>query len=82
MNVVDTHAHRAGRLLLAIADEDTAQAAAIGREAAAEPGGIFALLVAMASVGIASARMAAGEEWRTHMVAALHGLELGGEEYD
>lgn len=80
MNVVDTHAHRAGRLVLALADEDTAQAAAIGRETAAEEGGIFALLVSMASVTAASAQAAFGAEWRTRMVAALHGLELGDEE--
>ena len=80
MNVVDMHAHRAGRLVLALADEDVAQAASIGKEAAAEEGGIFALLTAMASVTAASAQATFGAEWRTRMVAALHGLELGDED--
>lgn len=76
MNATNTAAHRAGRLILAIADNDDAQTIALLREAADAPGGVLALVTAIASVAIESARAIAGDEWRSVLVTSLNALEL------
>jgi len=51
-------------------------------EIAKQPEEMLSILVEMASVAIESARMVVGDEWRSVMVTALHGIVLfadGGE---
>jgi hypothetical protein len=72
----NTESLRAGRLLLAVADEDLPQTVRIMHETMTEPSGIVGLVVALATVGIESAKLSYGDDWRSVMVHALNGIEL------
>jgi hypothetical protein len=67
---------RAGRLLLAVADDDLPQLTSILREAAGEEAGIITLLTAVCSVAAESCRAVAGDQWREVLVTAMHELEI------
>ncbi len=76
---VNAGAHRAGRLILAVADRDDAQISAIIHEASdASPTGGLELIVQLASASIESMRLATGEHWRDVLTTALHAIELDG----
>jgi hypothetical protein len=69
---------RAGRLILAVADRDLPLVVKIMHETMTEPAGIIGLTVAISSVAIESARMVAGDDWRSVMVTALNTIEIEG----
>ena len=79
MNATNTAAHLAGRLILAIADDDGPQVIALIREAAEQPGGILALVVELSTIATGFAHMISGDEWRSVMVDTLNGIELSDE---
>lgn len=66
----------AGRLVLAVADDDGEQVAALFEEAAAEPKGLLSLVVTLASSTAEAAQYMAGDDWRSVMTTALHVMEL------
>lgn len=79
MNATNTAAHLAGRLVLAIADDDGTQVIALMHEAATQPGGILALVVELSTIATGFAHMVSGDEWRSVMVDTLNSIEVDDE---
>ena len=72
---------RAGRLVLAVADDDKEQAVAIMHETMTEPGpGIVGLMVTVCQIAAGYAEAASGPTWRSGLVHGLNDMELGADD--
>jgi hypothetical protein len=72
---------RAGRLVLAVADDDKEQAVAIMHETMTEPGpGIVGLMVAVCQMAAGYAEGATGPGWKSGLVHGLNALEFGADD--
>lgn len=69
-------AHRAGRFILATADDDGAQVAGIMRELAVDPASFLRFALELAAVSIGLAQRHVGTEWRSVLGNAIVDLEL------
>lgn len=76
------HDLQAGRLILAVADGNTAAVSEVIREVAPRPWELLDLITALASVAIESARMVSGDEWQNIMRTALNTIEIEGIEQE
>lgn len=68
--------HRAGRIVLAIGDNDPDQAVEILREATGDALGVMAVVVELATLALDGARAVAGDRWRESITTSLYRLEL------
>ena len=69
-------AHRAGRFVLATADNDGAQVAAIVAEMAADPPSFLRFALELAAISIGLAEQHVGQDWRGVLGSALLDLEV------